>query len=546
MRPAPVINSLLRIVAPVFVVAACSTVEDPDESEVQSAGTSFQGTSFQGTSFQGTSFQGTSFQGTSFQGATYGTVAVSSAAINGTSISVWKQNPKSEAYPWEQRFPNKICRWNSTRTLSSGCTAYDLSISASPLAGTNWPATFINSDGTTRAGSLRIGGSTADVGAVKPDTTSAMFPLNGSGTTGGMDHRASCTHPDGCRINSDLWLYDIQLVDTDGQLTSFCPNGGTAFALAGTWDATGEFAASSTQFTFACTGGTIAKCTRWGYRPWANARKTGATATTQRFPLADYHQSCIRAAAADYCGVGHSFTKDNTLVDIYDYQPHQSFAVGFIPRTLSLFQDATAFVWESTFDKHGATQLDFIRYQELAGLPGYGTLESVCPGLFAAPTAPEPGEFHRPYTRDFDTWTTPGVSIDNTPVCSHSEATIGKWLHPQCSHCTYEMWSDPSYSYCVSVAGRWDLGCAMRARWCAVGDRMAAHGECSASTGLSLYDSACTLKVCSDPSLSSCCNGLAGGWSSNCVNAANARCTGGRESFMAGFCGTSIILPPTM
>ena len=57
--------------------------------------------------------------------------------------------------------------------------------------------------------------------------------------------------------------------------------------------------------------------------------------------MADYHQACIRAAAADYCANGTSFTKDGTLIDIYDYQPHQSYAAGFVPRTLSLhYQDA--------------------------------------------------------------------------------------------------------------------------------------------------------------------------------------------------------------
>jgi hypothetical protein len=53
----------------------------------------------------------------------------------------------------------------------------------------------------------------------------------------------------------------------------------------------------------------LAKCARWGYRPWQSYNGV---------PLAAYHQACTRMARADYCGDGESHTKDGTPVDIYD------------------------------------------------------------------------------------------------------------------------------------------------------------------------------------------------------------------------------------
>jgi hypothetical protein len=71
---------------------------------------------------------------------------------------------------------------------------------------------------------------------------------------------------------------------------------------------------------------------------------------------------------------------------------------------------------------------------------------------------------------------------------------------------------------------------------------MAQHGECTAGpTGapLSIYDSGCTIAVCSDPVHASCCTTS---WGAACMEAANATCKGGREGGIQprGFCGTPL------
>jgi hypothetical protein len=81
-----------------------------------------------------------------------------------------------------------------------------------------------------------------------------------------------------------------------------------AIPIAATWNQHGDRVESSSLFTFGCTTGVIAKCYRWGYRPWVTGY--GNLATT--------HQSCTRAARADYCGNGTSHTHDGTLINIWD------------------------------------------------------------------------------------------------------------------------------------------------------------------------------------------------------------------------------------
>src|SRR5262245_27095970 len=68
-----------------------------------------------------------------------------------------------------------------------------------------------------------------------------------------------------------------------------------AIPISGAWDKQGNRIESSTLFTFGCTTGVIAKCYRWGYRPWLTGYPTS---------IAPIHWACTRAARADYCGNG--------------------------------------------------------------------------------------------------------------------------------------------------------------------------------------------------------------------------------------------------
>jgi len=78
----------------------------------------------------------------------------------------------------------------------------------------------------------------------------------------------------------------------------------------GMWDESGarhdRVSANGSEIavSYSCARGVIAKCVSWGYAPWTVG--------------ADLHQSCTRMTRADYCGNGVSFTKDDTLIDVFD------------------------------------------------------------------------------------------------------------------------------------------------------------------------------------------------------------------------------------
>jgi len=531
----------LSLLASMFLFAACLPDDEiglDETSEVESESTSFQGTTYQGTTYQGTTYQGTTYQGTTYQGTTYqgttyqgayyGSSTISgTAVVTKSTIEVWR---RASSTRWEQRLPTQVCFWNYERTdLVAPCTNYALT--SSPLVGMKFRGRFYDATtGTTRNGTLRVK-------RVTKDYSYAMHPLNGAGTT--ETKRAydgtSCTNFDGCRRNSDLYLYDLELVDTDGSLHPFCYPGEQAFAFAGTWSLTGARTSGSTQFTFACTNGTIAKCARWGYRPFGSATTVGAQQVSK--PMLPYHQSCVRAATADYCANGTSFTKDGTMIDIYDYEPHASYEYGFIPRMASMLYvtqqpGATALQWESRFDNVGATELDYERYQAAGGVM------TVCPFQFSLPTAPSPDEPHKPYTRE-PPFSGPWVSVDTTTTCQHDETTQGAAMDFRCSACTTKFWNT-AHARCITRGERWDDRCVKAARdMCTAGERMAAHSECTTGGALYAFDSACTLRVCA--SNASCCTS---GWTSTCTAAANAVCTGGLEGSnffgAVGFCGVSL------
>jgi hypothetical protein len=63
-------------------------------------------------------------------------------------------------------------------------------------------------------------------------------------------------------------------------------------------------------FELTCTSGAIAKCIRWGYRPW-DERPGGA-------PLQALHRACVHMVRADYGGDGSAHTRDGTLIYVCD------------------------------------------------------------------------------------------------------------------------------------------------------------------------------------------------------------------------------------
>jgi hypothetical protein len=170
---------------------------------------------------------------------------------------------------------------------------------------------------------------------VAADTSTSTMPLHGD--------------------NGDVWLYRVEysLASAPGQWHGACQDdAGNAMGIFvnGQWSQDGTWQPGG--WTFSCPSGVVSKCVRsWGYKPW----KTLHAPAHGDVDLQPLHQACVRAARADYCGDGTSYTRDGTLVDMFD-------VYGFnVPEYVSGFEE------ESTFDEHGALSVSFPRWP--AGTP---------------------------------------------------------------------------------------------------------------------------------------------------------------------------------
>ena len=110
------------------------------------------------------------------------------------------------------------------------------------------------------------------------------------------------------------FLYTLEQRNPDnGAWQAACPadldGRHVAIPVGAIWNEHGDRVESTSLFTFACTSGVIAKCYRWGYRPWLNGYGDSMVAM---------HQTCTRLARADYCGNGMPGTKDGTKINVWD------------------------------------------------------------------------------------------------------------------------------------------------------------------------------------------------------------------------------------
>jgi hypothetical protein len=513
-------------------MAACTEPEaELDLGETQQESGGLQGQGYQGQGYQGQGYQGQGYQGSTFAGATLGGVTLAGGAslYQDRALSVWR----SVRGGYEQRLPDRVCLWNGTRTINLGCTTY-AETELSPLAGLTFPTTFLV-NGLPLQTRVRI---KSAIGSVLSDSSLAMHPLK--------DHAAlqlpgpvraackqiaygvaGCENPKKCAQNCDLWTYDLELVNVDGSTTPFCAPDQRAYAVPGTYSTNGQYAASSTKFSFVCTDGTIAKCTSWGYRSFGGARMSDGTWAD----LPGYHQSCVRAATADYCSSGHSFTWNGTLVDFWDYDPRYFGAKGFVPRTKGQFayMATGGLLLESSFDPTGAREIEYLRYQESTSV--LGTLDSICPGRFYHDAADDVG---LDWKRDAVAFplTAPVISVDSTTACSHSELSRGKYLSRNCSTCAATISKIPELAHCTdaTIVNGWDNDCVAAAQqMCLNADGSAVptqspltlHGECTVGAKLDRFSTGCTMRVCSNPSYASCCSNA---WTAACTQAAADVC----------------------
>jgi len=159
----------------------------------------------------------------------------------------------------------------------------------------------------------------------------------------------------------EISLYTVLYQHTDGGWRNLCQpdlaGGAKAIPLSGRWDETGSYVDDG-SLTFACTNGAIAKCVRWGYKPWK---------TIEGESLRDYHQACTRMVRADSCGNGNSHTQAGTPIDVYDH-------LGLQQRS-----HQSGMVFEAAWGIDGVLQLNRPRFQA-----AIAQLQKECPEKIAS------------------------------------------------------------------------------------------------------------------------------------------------------------------
>jgi hypothetical protein len=139
-------------------------------------------------------------------------------------------------------------------------------------------------------------------------------------TTATVEYQITAVQPEDAKYDptktGKTFLYTLeQWVPDTGAWQPACPadtdGRRVAIPLAATWDEHGDRIPPGPRFTLGCTTGVIAKCYRWGYRPWV----------TGYGDLTTMHWTCTRLARADYCGNGIPHTHEGTVVNVWDTLP---------------------------------------------------------------------------------------------------------------------------------------------------------------------------------------------------------------------------------
>ena len=174
-------------------------------------------------------------------------------------------------------------------------------------------------------------------------------------TTAVVEYRITAITPESSQYDptwtGNTFLYTLEQWNPDTLAWSLaCPadldGRSVAIPLAATWDEHGNRMEHGSLFTFGCTTGVVAKCYRWGYRPWV----------TGYGDLGAMHWTCTRLARADYCGNGVPHTRNGTWVNVWDSLPPP----GPIQRRDPLAPNGMVF--EAGWNTRGAVCLNHTRW----------------------------------------------------------------------------------------------------------------------------------------------------------------------------------------
>jgi len=263
-----------------------------------------------------------------------------------------------------------------------------------------------------------------------------------------------------------------------GEWMSLCPyNALTSSASA---MAIPEDPSNPNKFIFACTAtGVASKCARnWGYRPWAKTTAWVFDATAnggaggwveQTFDLKPYYDICTDAARAGYCQDDKSYTKNGTLVDLFDTR--QIIWPNAIENPFSASNpDSQWMMAQEYFISTGPSPLlsslqdsalQRTRYRELSpiaecsNIPFIDRLEH---------DHIEDGRWASPATN------TPRIEVFSPTYCTHDEDHAGDPLPWDCSPCTTQVCKTMPGCCGAGPTPGWTAACtAQAAAVCATG-----------------------------------------------------------------------------
>jgi len=245
---------MLRIIGYGALAMALSACEAIETSSVEQPGINMQGINMQGINLQGINLQGMNMLGYRFAGATLDGVALDHVRVLRGELVAGRGGTTLRG----------------SALVGAQLVAEVRNVSASPP--------------TTALVTYRISAIAAEDSRYDPTDTGHSFLYS-------LDQQVDGGWQPACPA------------DTDGR--------SVAIPLAAIWNEHGDRVESDTLFTFGCTTGVIAKCYRWGYRPWVNGFGN----------LVPMHQTCTRLARADYCGNGIPHTRNGTQINVWDNLP---------------------------------------------------------------------------------------------------------------------------------------------------------------------------------------------------------------------------------
>jgi len=172
--------------------------------------------------------------------------------------------------------------------------------------------------------------------------------------------------------DADLLRHEFQVRDAQGAWTPLCePNidGETwGFPVALAPGHPGREGA----ITLTCASGAVAKCIRFGYKPWARG--------PHGENLAPYHAACVHMVRADYCGDGTPHTRNGIRIDLWD---HIGLRPDPEPGTAHQPGDPE---FEAGWTPRGAVCVNHTRQPDLGTT---GQILQACPRLTQAPACGE-------------------------------------------------------------------------------------------------------------------------------------------------------------